>query len=325
MPNADFWLKIAQYLDYKRKICLLWVVASEGSSPGREGFGMAVAESGESWGTIGGGIMEHKLVELAKSRFAKNENDTLYIEQHHDKSHARQQSGMICSGEQTVVLLHLKAEDKRNIERFAAAVEFGARQTFLQLSPLGISLDIQLEYPRRQREAATLTYQSPQDWFYTCSANRRERLHIIGGGHTSLALSEVMQFLGFELLIYDDRANLNTMEQNNFGICKKVINYEQLAAVVQPAPADFVAIMTVGYRTDKLALMQLLPFPVRYLGLLGSKAKIQTMHDEFIASGGAPDDWARIHTPIGLDIKSETVQEIAISIAAQIIAVKNLR
>lgn len=325
MPDSAFWLKIAEYLHYQRKICLLWVVASEGSSPGREGFGMAAAESGETWGTIGGGIMEHKLVELARSRMAKNEIEALYIEQHHDKSHARQQSGMICSGGQTVVLLHLKAEDKINIERFAAAVDFGARQTFLRLSPQGVGLEVELEYPPRPRQPVQLTYESPENWLYRASAARRERLHIIGGGHTSLALSEIMAFLGFEPLIYDDRPNLNTMQQNKFGKCIKVINYESLAAIVQPAPEDFVAIMTVGYRTDKLALMQLLPLPVRYLGLLGSRAKIKTMHEEFIASGGAQSDWARIHTPIGLDIKSETVQEIAVSIAAQIIAVKNKR
>jgi len=319
MPDSAFWLKIAEYLHYQRKVCLLWVVASEGSSPGREGFGMAAAENGETWGTIGGGIMEHKLVELARWRMAKNETQALYIEQHHDKSHARQQSGMICSGEQTVVLLHLKAEDKINIERFSAAVAANLREIYFELSPQGFRIITESE------EKLKLEFHSFGDWRYRASAARRERLHIIGGGHTSLALSEVMQFLGFELLIYDDRPNLNTMMQNKFGKCIKVINYESLAAIVQPAPEDFIAIMTVGYRTDKLALMQLLPLPVRYLGLLGSRAKIKTMHEEFIASGGAQSDWARIHTPIGLDIKSETVQEIAVSIAAQIIAVKNKR
>jgi xanthine dehydrogenase accessory factor len=319
MPDSAFWLKIAEYLHYQRKICLLWVVDSQGSSPGREGFGMAAAESGETWGTIGGGIMEHKLVELARWRMAKNETQALYIEQHHDKSHARQQSGMICSGEQTVVLLHLKAEDKINIERFSAAVAANLREIYFELSPQGFRIITESE------EKLKLEFHSFGDWRYRASAARRERLHIIGGGHTSLALSEVMQFLGFELLIYDDRPNLNTMMQNKFGKCIKVINYESLAAIVQPAPEDFIAIMTVGYRTDKLALMQLLPLPVRYLGLLGSRAKIKTMHEEFIANGGAQSDWARIHTPIGLDIKSETVQEIAVSIAAQIIAVKNKR
>lgn len=321
MPRGDFWLKIIDKLSAKQKICLLWVVKSEGSSPGREGFAMAVSGDGHFFGTIGGGIMEQKLVILAQQQLTKNELTTLFIEQHHDKHHARQQSGMICSGAQIVVITPILPQHKPILHSFVEAINKADRRAFFTLSSKGLKEDVAPKPP----EILGLQSDRLGNWQYTCPLFRQPRIHIIGGGHTSLALSEIMAFLGFEPLIYDDRPNLNTMMQNKFGKCIKVINYESLAAIVQPAPEDFIAIMTVGYRTDKLALMQLLPLPVRYLGLLGSRAKIKTMHEEFIAEGGAQSDWARIHTPIGLDIKSETVQEIAVSIAAQIIAVKNKR
>src|SRR5688500_2407862 len=104
------WKLIAKSLDQRIPVTLLYVLESSGSSPGRQGFFMAVNANGEMEGSIGGGIMEHKFVELAKEKL---KNKELNIEQGtrisergsikkqiHDKSVATNQSGMICSGEQ---------------------------------------------------------------------------------------------------------------------------------------------------------------------------------------------------------------------------------
>ena len=92
---------------------LLYVLESHGSSPGRQGFFMAVAKNAEMEGSIGGGIMEHKFVEMAKKRLDEEQpvDKKGIYKQMHDKEAGRNQSGMICSGEQTILLLPLYQKD----------------------------------------------------------------------------------------------------------------------------------------------------------------------------------------------------------------------
>ena len=87
----DFWIFVQQKIDTTAAVMLLYVLNSDGSSPGRQGFKMAVAADGAFYGTIGGGIMEQKLVEKAKMLLAKKTNQVSIVEQYHDKQHAQNQ------------------------------------------------------------------------------------------------------------------------------------------------------------------------------------------------------------------------------------------
>src|SRR3954463_11531438 len=98
----DVWRFISAKLNEGINIQLMYVLESEGSSPGRRGFKMAVAADGDFEGTIGGGIMEHKLVEKARAMLSERVNSISLVRQYHDKEHAKDQSGMICSGSQLI-------------------------------------------------------------------------------------------------------------------------------------------------------------------------------------------------------------------------------
>src|SRR3954471_16418201 len=98
--SLQIWKFIEKSLDEQIPVVLLYVLESKGSSPGRQGFFMAVNNNGDMEGSIGGGIMEHKFVELAKQKLSGHDDQTQLRKQHHDKSATRDQSGMICSGEQ---------------------------------------------------------------------------------------------------------------------------------------------------------------------------------------------------------------------------------
>jgi xanthine dehydrogenase accessory factor len=309
----DFWQWIIEKVGAGEKIALLWVAQSRGSSPGRAGFAMAVGASGQLKGTIGGGIMEHKLVELAKNALQKNDFQPKLIPQFHDKNQKKNQSGMICSGAQTIILMPLSGENLAVLAEILAAWTDENRQLDLIISPLGLAL-------AAGNSAASLT--EGEHWQYRGQLVQRERVHIFGAGHSGLALSELMLFLGFEVHIYDDRAELNTLKANHFAH-QTLIDYAQIEATVELNPSDFVVIMTVGYRSDKIVLKQLIHKPLRYLGMLGSSAKIATLRQELLSEGISQSDWARVFTPIGLSIHSKTVQEIAVSIAAEIIRHKN--
>jgi xanthine dehydrogenase accessory factor len=310
----DFWQWIIEKVGAGEKIALLWVAQSRGSSPGRAGFAMAVGASGQLKGTIGGGIMEHKLVELAKNALQKNDFAPMLIPQFHDKNQEKNQSGMICSGAQTIILMPLSGENLPILADILAAWMGENRQLDLIISPLGLAL--------AAGSSGNLHFEDGKNWNYRGQLVQRERVHIFGAGHSGLALSELMLFLGFEVRIYDDRAELNTLKANHFAR-QTVIDYAQIEATVELNPSDFVVIMTVGYRSDKIVLKQLIHKPLRYLGMLGSSAKIETLRQELLSEGISQSDWARVFTPIGLSIHSKTVQEIAVSIAAEIIRHKN--
>jgi xanthine dehydrogenase accessory factor len=306
----NVWQFILDKLSGTQNVMLLYVLESEGSSPGRKGFKMAVAAGGTFCGTIGGGIMEHKLVEKAKSILQQSEKTVLLMRQHHDKEHANNQSGMICSGSQLNAFIPLTISDKLTIEKIISA-----RKGSIQLSPKGLQFV--------DETATNLQYNTDADWLYSEAINQQPVIHIIGGGHVGLALSELMNFLGFYIKLYDDRPELNTIAANSFAHEKHIVNYDLTADHFTNIENDYAVIMTIGYRTDKTVLKQLLDKPFLYLGLLGSDHKIKTLFKELSEEGVSKELLAKIFSPIGLNISSKTAKEIAVSIAAEIIQKKN--
>ena len=309
----EVWEFIHEKLYDGIKVMLLYVLESEGSSPGRQGFKMAVAGDDTYFGTIGGGVMEHKFVEKAKSLLLQNESKDLLQRQYHDKKHGSSQSGMICSGNQLNVFIPLSPANKKTIINI-----FTLREKTIHLSPAGLSLVT--------GKPKGLQYHTDEEWAYTEGIDQRPVIHIIGGGHTSLALSELLSFLGFFIKVYDDRPGLKTLFQNDFADEKIIIPaYEQLGDFFTGNENDYVVIMTVGYRTDKIVLKQLIDKKFIYLGLLGSHNKIEILFAELNEEGVSEELMKRIFSPVGLHIASKTTREIAVSIAAEIIQKKNTR
>jgi xanthine dehydrogenase accessory factor len=165
---------------------------------------------------------------------------------------------------------------------------------------------------------------SNEDWEYEEQLGYKHRLTIIGGGHCALAFSRLMSTMDFYIRVYDDRPQLKTMLENNSAHEKILVkDYAELANLVGAGHDHFVVIMTFGYRTDYQALRALIGKEFAYLGLLGSKKKIEKMFDDYVKEGINASYLQRIHTPVGLNIKSQTPEEIAVSIAAEIIREKN--
>ena len=128
------WDFINKNLQQSIAVMLLYVLESKGSSPGRQGFFIAVNANGEMEGSVGGGIMEHKFVEMAKERLRLGKLESGVKKQVHDKSAANNQSGMICSGEQTILLYPLQEKDSNTIEKIIQSLEENKNGT-LVLSP----------------------------------------------------------------------------------------------------------------------------------------------------------------------------------------------
>ncbi len=315
------WKLIESNLQQDVPVMLLYVLDSKGSSPGRRGFFMAVNSIGKTEGSIGGGIMEHKFVEMAKEKLqaASNELQAGTIKkQIHDKAVAKDQSGMICSGEQTIFLYRVQPRDLPAIQNIINSLNQNKNGTVL-LSPAGIGFKTTL--PEIDFH---FSMKSEQDWEYSEKTGYKSQLFIVGGGHCALALTKLMRAMDFYIRVYDDRREVKTMLENQDAHEKHFVNdYSELSQLITSGPDQYVVIMTVGYRTDDIALKALFEKKFRYLGLLGSQFKINKMMNEYRNSGIKEELLQRIHAPAGDDIKSETPEEIAVSIAAEIIGIKN--
>lgn len=298
-------------------VMLLYVLESKGSSPGRAGFFMAVTDD-VMQGSVGGGMMEHKLAEKARTLLKKDSFTQEIVRQVHNKSAAKNQSGMICSGEQTVLLHRVGTKDKAAIEQITACFTYFHHGT-LTLSASGIAFEKQTT-----SGDGLFRFQNEKDWLYRETIGYKNHLYIIGGGHCSLALSALAATLHFYIHLYDNREALPTFEQNETAHQKtRLADYSELASLIPSGENSYVVVMTVGYRTDDAAIRALFGKDFKYIGVLGSKAKIQKMFAAYRREGFDAERLKRIHAPVGLPIKSKTPEEIAVSIAAEIIAMKN--
>ena len=309
----NFWKFIERKVKSGSKVALLYVVQSIGSSPGRQGFRMAVADDGDMTGSIGGGIMEHKFVELVRHQFSKEDFTITFKHQIHHKKSPVDQSGMICSGEQTVVIYHLS----NSKELLYNIVE--NKDGVLELTPTKV------EFHKNEKQAEQFSYkfQDENNWIYREQLYFEPILHLIGGGHVGLAFSELMHFLGYTIYLYDDRPDLNTMSENNFAHHKTIVDYNKIGDLIPSDPNAVVVIMSFGYRGDKIVLEQLIQKDFGYIGMMGSKAKVKQLFKAMKEEGHTQILLDKIHAPIGLAIHSKTPKEIAVSIAAEIIRTKN--
>ncbi|AEV96849.1 xanthine dehydrogenase [Niastella koreensis] len=317
--QINIWQLINKSLQQQVPVMLLYVLQSEGSSPGRPGFFMAVNAAGETEGSIGGGIMEHKFIELAKDKL-NTAQETLpdLKKQIHNKSAPANQSGMICSGEQTIWVYRVPASATTAIQQIIASLEQNKNGT-LQLSPAGLQFT-----PNIPESDFYFSMTSETDWLYQEKTGYKNHLHIIGAGHCALALCRLMQSMEFYIHLYDDRSSLKTFTGNEYAHEKKIVSdYTELDELIAGGNHQYLVVMTVGYRTDDIVIRTLWEKQFRYVGMLGSKSKIEKMFTDYRAEGVPASLLQPIHAPIGIPIHSQTPEEIAISIAAEIIQVKN--
>jgi xanthine dehydrogenase accessory factor len=224
---------------------------------------------------------------------------------------------MICSGRQTVVLKILTSDDLDTLDKISERI------TLREPAVFDIS-DLKFEIADRIDEAPVAFVRTDTGFSYRESLGQKDHIYIIGGGHCALALSEMMARLDFRVSIFDDRPELNTLEKNEFAdSITTVESYEEIAGHVSQGENAYVVVMTLGYRTDEIVIRRLLGRRFKYFGVLGSKAKMATLLRELKNEGFPQDQLAAIRTPIGIPINSHTPEEIAVSIAAEIISVKN--
>ncbi|NOQ26696.1 MAG: XdhC/CoxI family protein [Bacteroidales bacterium] len=313
------WSFIREELSEDNNVVLITIVERNGSSPGIVGFKMVVSETGAMNGSIGGGIMEYNMVEVAKKE-AKSGNQKAFIKkQIHKQDAGKDKSGLICSGEQSHVFIPLNKSNFDIINNIVIKLDIGENGA-LCLSPHGISFDENKILPKE----ISFEFNDENNWKYKEQLGLKDTIYIFGAGHVSLPLSQIFRVLDFKVVVLDDRKDLSTFEDNMYAHRKEIIDYKALADIVPEGEYTYAVIMTVGHKSDELILKQLAPKNLKYLGMIGSKNKVKNIYESLINEGISEKFLAKVDAPIGLAINSKTTAEIAISIAAKVIEVKNM-
>ena len=282
---------------------------------------MFISETGEIQGTIGGGIMEYKLIdrakEILKQKDFQPEIQTLY----HRTSGSGQKSGMICSGSQTnLYYLCHPSRDREIVEKVVSLIERDISGS-LMIDASGMSVEekaVNLTHPTIQ------LIQESGSWKYEEQLLNRKRIAILGGGHCSLAISRVMAQLDYDVLVFDTRHEVSTLTQNTYANSVKIVeDYQEVGALIPFPQLTCVVVMTTDFPSDIRALLGVASFPFPFIGVMGSHAKIATIFEQLQQAEVSENTLSQLYAPVGLPIGSHTPEEIAISIAAQILQERN--
>ncbi|HEV2294470.1 MAG TPA: XdhC/CoxI family protein [Tepidisphaeraceae bacterium] len=286
--------------DAGERLALCVVVGSRGSTPQEAGAKMLVLGDGRTIGTLGGGCVEAEVRRRALELLPAGASKKLQFRLDHDYGW---DDGLICGGTMDI-LVHL-LDGQSSVAPFARATEELAN---------GRSATIALPDPDGGEAPA-----------YVDQIEPAPRLVIAGAGHVGQALAEIAASLGFEVTIIDDRADCASSERFPRAHHRIVGNIEAELRRFPIDPHTYVVIVTRGHRHDGQALGAVLDSPAKYVGLIGSKRKVMTIFGDLLAQGAEIDALCKVHAPVGLEIGAVAVPEIALSIAAELIAVRRGR
>jgi xanthine dehydrogenase accessory factor len=169
-------------------------------------------------------------------------------------------------------------------------------------------------------DADQLANAQSADWLYEETISPPCCMWIAGAGHIAQAVAPLAAQLDFNVTVFDDRPALVNQHYFPGDIALKADVWEKLTALTPPAVPSFALIVTRGHRHDALVLKEWIHKPFLFLGMIGSARKARTIFDHFREENLATaEELARVVCPVGIRIKSRSVQEIAVSIMAQFI------
>ncbi len=336
---------VIRALEQGRELLLCQVVETRGSTPQKAGAVMAVDPDGGQIGTLGGGCVENEVRQNAIRQLGEDGVRLHSFILDHDYAWA---DGLICGGKMVIATEALKGRGALDYyQRLHDALEsgqgfteavvvdpervegstVGERLLFdhdsnLMISRPGATAAEQLSErvaPLLDRPRAKV--EKGVAWLPVLP---RIRLVIVGAGHVGQAVGNLAAEADFDVWAIDDRSQYANRER--FPKAQKFIvgPIEDVLKSLEVTGNTFVLIVTRGHGHDQEALYYMAPTPASYVGLIGSKRKIKLIFESLREQGIAEEHLARVTAPVGIDIGSRTVPEIAVSIVAELIARRNL-
>jgi xanthine dehydrogenase accessory factor len=322
---------IVEHLARGEKGAVATIVRKDGAAPRDEGARMFVAPTGKIFGTIGGGSVEAETCTVAREVIGTGRYRML--EYRMDGKDVAE-NDMVCGGN---VDIFIEPVEERQKDVYIACVNATKRGTAGYLvtrysergilkslvtgdgTVIGDPVDVEMiaSLPAATAKPAF------SEGFIAMPLIARSRLYIFGAGHVSQYISRIADLVGFDVTIIDDRADFANQDRFPEARSTVVRGFDTIIDYLSFTGSEYVVIVTRGHKHDALVLEQTIRQPTRYLGMIGSRRKIHLVFDH-VRAKGVPDSLIeRVFAPIGVDIKAETPEEIAVSIMAEIIKVRH--
>ena len=284
MKELDLWIFIYNKINKNLKTNLLIVADSSLSSPGKSGFKMAVSEDVDTYGSIGGGIMEFEILNEIRGTLAGPEPVNFIRKLHHSKTKEGHSSGLICGGTQTLIVFTLNLQHRDTIKMIIDNLEKQVNG-ILQINPTGINY---LPGEENSKDIA-LYFKDENKWQYEENIGLLNTAYIIGGGHVGLALSRAMSMLDFFVVVFDEREEIITMKQNTYAHKKIFTPYSQVNNFIRETNKSYAVIVTPNHDGDKEALKSIIGMKLKYIGMMGSKKKSASIFSKLENEGVDPN------------------------------------
>ena len=319
------------------------ILDTQGSSPRHTGASMLVRGDGSITGTIGGGPLEATCITQAV--------DAVRARRHNLVRFDSGDLGMACGGGGHVLIEYVDAKRPQEREVYDAVLRLwrdGGRGWLVTALPREDETDVPVRrclvdstgsvtgdpvctlddlraLARRGGTYDALVAEDPAR-IHVQPIGTRGRVYVFGAGHCGRSLVPVLSSLSFFTVVIDDRPDFASPER--FPAADRIEVPASFDGVLKTLPIDddsYLVIVTRGHSHDQTVLAQALETPAVYIGMIGSKKKVAGTLEALSKRGFSANDLARVHAPIGLSIGAETPEEIAISIAAELIQVRSTR
>lgn len=335
---------IVDSLNEQHAIVTATILEKSGSAPREAGAKMVIRHDGSIEGTIGGGTLEAMAMQLAPEIFKTKQCSIEDIELTDDDARA---AGMVCGGEVRVLLeyidaldisqlnIHHKAKELKNSETdFVMITKISASNRRITGKNKWICTETEL-YGEDDKEVVRIVNDLRENFnhikFHLYSGQHQymiepfydtSRLYIVGAGHVSQQIAALTKTLGFYTVILDDREAFANKERFPTADEVHVVSstYERLCEAVHIPKNSYIVIVTRG--VDKVVLEQSLQMKAKYIGMIGSKTKKNYVYNILRNEGFTQEELDAVHCPIGVPINAQTPEEIAISIAAELVKAK---
>jgi len=327
---------VSEWLGRGENVIIATIIADSGSTPRGAGARMAMISDGSFVGTVGGGAVEYKIQQMALEAFRYKKS---LIKSFILSPNEKEDLGMVCGGNVTVYIQYISICDENAHSLFTYGSGLFSQnvdswlvtditdETDWRMSIYTANLTVGSSLPDNARENGLLTNCGLQieisgRKYYSEPLTKAGRIYVFGGGHVSQELAPLLSHLGFSCFVFDNLPKFANKEF--FPAADGVIvgDFDDISASVDITEKDYVVIMTRGHSSDFTVQAQALRRSPRYIGVIGSRAKIAAVSKKLLEQGFSQEEIDSVHTPIGIDIKAETPAEIAVSIAAELIMVR---
>lgn len=323
--------KIIPALALGQTAVLCAIVRNSGSAPRTSGARMVVLADGAIAGSVGGGLLEGQCQAKAKELL---QGPATYAELDFQLTAASAaEEGMACGGSATVLLQRVDASFLPLLQELQDEYLAGRRPMLLTVLPaqdkppqlllltqkegLEIPEALRVEITRKGRRAPFLLDHQGREIFVEPLVHPGT-VHLAGAGHVALAVAQLAAFVGFEVVVIDDRIDFANRERYPQARDIRVVP-SFIDCLGKLGQDDYLVIVTRGHLHDRDVLAQALRTGAGYIGMIGSRRKRAAVYDSLRQEGFGDLDLARVHCPIGLAIDADTPEEIALSIVAELV------